>query len=203
MKKKSTTILGLAALVLATGTLQGCSLNGEASFKVTVDPSKCFRVSHTDVELSDGSVISYNDYYVYAKVENTSKSALFNSAMSMSFNQHLYPTAVEQAPGEGGGVVLENAEGYQSFRAYNPDQVIYAMGLKEKPIQGYVSTLDAGESQEVYLMLPGYADKQDVSYSGLTKMVGLCVGNYVFTDVFGGDDVYGYFQEYVDVEAEE
>ncbi len=77
------------------------------------------------------------------------------------------------------------------------------MGLKDRPVKGYVSTLDAGESQEVYLLLPGYADKQDVSYSGLTKMVGVCIGNHVFADVFGGDDVYGYFQEYVDVEAEE
>lgn len=178
-------------------------MNGEASFKVTVGPSKCFSIAHRGVVLDDGTILNYNNYYVYVQVENTSKGALFNSNMSMSFNQRLYPGDVKQASGEGGGVVLENEEGYQSFRAYSPDQVSYEFGLKDRPVQGYVSTLDAGESQEVYLLLPSYADKEEVSYAGLTTMVGLCLGNYVFANVFGGDDVYTYFREYVEVETDE
>lgn len=178
-------------------------MNGEASFKVTVGPSKCFSIAHRGVVLDDGTILNYKNYYVYVQVENTSKGALFNSNMSMSFNQRLYPGDVKQASGEGGGVVLENEEGYQSFRSYSPDQVSYEFGLKDRPVQGYVGTLDAGESQEVYLLLPSYADKEEVSYAGLTTMVGLCLGNYVFANVFGGDDVYTYFREYAEVKTNE
>lgn len=199
MKAKKT-ILGLALLVIATGILLGCSsLNGEASFQVTVDPEKRFKVIRTDVELSNGDTVSYTDCWVYAKIENTSKAALFNSEMTIEFNttNKLLPSSAEAVSNGEGGVEIANDEGSVFFSVFEPSGVTYDVGRNKGATSKHVSDLSIGESEECYLYLPGYEDNEPVSYSRATKMAGVCLGNYVFSDLFGGDTVYACFDEYV------
>ena len=107
-------------------------------------------------------------------------------------------TLLANSIGDGeGGVEIANDEGSVFFSVFEPSGVTYDVGRNKGATSKHVSDLSIGESEECYLYLPGYEDNEPVSYSRATKRAGVCLGNYVFSDLFGGDTVYAYFDEYV------